>query len=474
LSFIEVDINTDWLSASYDIIVSPDGKHVYSCSYADDAVVVFRRNSSTGRLTYHQRRVDNTNQADGLEGPKQLAFSPDGSYLYIASRIEGALAIFWRSLDNGRLTYVDLVEQLDRARGPVGVAVSPDGKNVYIASNDSSTLSVTSRDLVTGRLRELETFYDDLGVDGLGSARAVAVSPDGKHVYVAGHSDDAIAIFDRNTADGGLAFYDFIQDSDLLLGGLVGIHSLTVSPTGAFLYAVSVGDDALVVFRRDSTTGALTFEQVLYDSDAGVDGLNDAYHVAVSSDGGHVYVAAYSDDSVSHFEWTKLEGLVHEYTFKDEMIPSIDGLDGANSVVISPDGKRLYVASRIDDAIVMFIRGTSSGLLGYHSMYKDGIGGVDGLNGVRAIAMNASGTYLYAASQHEHALAVFNCDTTYGDLTYFTHIEDTDPGIDGLRTANGIAVSPIFNHIYVAAYDDDAVSVFNHFWGIYVPMIVRE
>lgn len=152
----------------------------------------------------------------------------------------------------------------------------------------------------------------------------------------------------------------------------------------------------------------------------------------------------------------------------------VDGLYGLADIVISPDGKRLYVASRNDDAVAIFDRNTTNGVLNYISMIKDGVGGVDGLNGARAITMDPNGDYVYVASQLDDALVVFSRNPINGSLTYFTSIKDTDAGIDGLNTANGIAISPSGHHIYVASYDDDAVSVFAHFWGVFMPMVVRD
>jgi DNA-binding beta-propeller fold protein YncE len=57
-------------------------------------------------------------------------------------------------------------------------------------------VAVFSRNTTTGALTFVEFQRDEDGsVDGLDAARSVAVSPDGKHLYVAGQTDDAVAVF---------------------------------------------------------------------------------------------------------------------------------------------------------------------------------------------------------------------------------------------------------------------------------------
>jgi 6-phosphogluconolactonase (cycloisomerase 2 family) len=78
----------------------------------------------------------------------------------------------------------------------IAVSVSSDGKHVYVAGADDNAVAVFSRDASTGKLMVVEVEKDGVGgVDGLGGARSVTVSPDGKHVYAAGADDDAVAVF---------------------------------------------------------------------------------------------------------------------------------------------------------------------------------------------------------------------------------------------------------------------------------------
>src|SRR5439155_2088796 len=89
----------------------------------------------------------------------------------------------------------------------VAVAVSSDGQNVYTVGQTDSAIGVFQRNTMTGQLTFLEAQQDGVGgVDGVGGARAVVVSPDGNNVYAAGAGDNAVAVFGRNTMTGGLTF----------------------------------------------------------------------------------------------------------------------------------------------------------------------------------------------------------------------------------------------------------------------------
>ena len=69
------------------------------------------------------------------------------------------------------------------------------------------------RDPQAGTLALIEEFVDDTaGVDGIRNGWSVAVSPDGRNVYVAGFDDDSLAVFTRDMSTGSLAFTEVIRN----------------------------------------------------------------------------------------------------------------------------------------------------------------------------------------------------------------------------------------------------------------------
>ena len=194
------------------------------------------------------------------------------------------------------------VDCVDCLNYPRSVTVSPDGNHVYIAAYDGDALAVFSRNAGTGELTFIEAVEDGGLVDGLGGAYSVTVSPDGAHVYAAGHSDNAVVVFRRDTNTGTLTFVEVIKDGEKGADKLAGAVSVTVSPDNEDVYVGAYIDNALTVFSRDTETGELTFSQVLEDGVGDVDGLNGVLSTALSPpDGAQVYAVARTDNSLAVF-----------------------------------------------------------------------------------------------------------------------------------------------------------------------------
>jgi fibronectin-binding autotransporter adhesin len=122
-------------------------------------------------------------------------------------------------------------------------------------------------------------------------------------------------------------------------------------------------------------------------------------------------------------------------------VGSVDGLDGAYSVVISPDGRSAYAVGQNDDALTVFSRDTNTGALTRTAVFRDGVGGVNGFDGVRSVTVSADGKSVYALSEFDDTLTVFNRDTTTGALTYSAAFRDGIGGVDGLDSARQVTVS---------------------------------
>jgi 6-phosphogluconolactonase (cycloisomerase 2 family) len=357
---------------------------------------------------------------------------------------------------------VDILNQAN------GVAVSPDGAHVYVtAGGTTSALGVFRRD-ATGKLTFVEAHRDGVGgVDGLGLASSVAVSPDAKHVYATGRSDSAVATFSRDSATGQLTFVERLTSATFLGGA----QSVAVSPDDKHVYVAGIVSDSVSAYSRDATTGKLTFIEQKKDGLGGVDGLDSARSVTVSPDGKHVYaVGAGLDDAVVTFARNATTG---QLTFVEALEDGVGGITNMNvpsGVVVSKDEKNVYVTSELDNAVVIYSRNVTTGQLTLLEAEKNGVndpgdagGLVDGLLGASALGITPSGGHLYATGASSNALAVFERSSVDGKLSYVTVFKNgVSVGanvIDGLSGASAVVISPDGEHAYVAGTNGNAVAV---------------
>jgi 6-phosphogluconolactonase (cycloisomerase 2 family) len=341
------------LAMPTDVVVSPDGKHVYAVSNADDAVVRFGRNLTSGALTFVEAIVDGTSGVAGIAAANAITMSPDGAHVYVASGA-GAVAAFARNETTGALTFVEA--KVNGQGGVSGLAVgqdvvvSPDGAHVYAIGSTPGAVVTFSRNPSSGALAFVEKDEDGVGgVDGIGSATALVVSPDGAHVYVTGDADDSVAVFARDAGTGALDFVEAERDGVGGVDGIDGPLALAISGDGKHVYVGGSSDDGLGVFSRDAGTGALTFVQALHEGSGGVDGINAPAAVAVTPDGAHVLVAASAESEVGVFARNASTGLL---TFVESVGGT--GLGGIDSVRLAPGGKHLYTTARSSGSVSLF------------------------------------------------------------------------------------------------------------------------
>jgi 6-phosphogluconolactonase (cycloisomerase 2 family) len=293
------------LGGALGVTASQDGRHVYVAGSLEDAVTVFARSFPTGALDFASATAPGT---DALDVPTDVVLSPDGAHLYVTGSNSDTIAVFARDAVSGALAFVERekdgeggITDLNAARVSV---VSPDGAHVYVAAAFDSAVVAFARNSETGALSHLGSLRDGVaGVDGLLAAVAIAVSPDGAHVYVAGNSDDKIAVFERDATSGALAFVESIANGagEPPADGLDGASEIAMTPDGALLYVTGTSENGstIAVFQRDAATGALAFVQVERSGENGFDGFANPFGVAVAAGERNVYVTGLEDGGVA-------------------------------------------------------------------------------------------------------------------------------------------------------------------------------
>ncbi len=262
--------------------------------------------------------------------------------------------------------------------------------------------------------------------------------------------------------------------------GLVGPEAIALSPDGANAYVAASSWDSVAILDRDPTSGGLT-------PVAGTDGclsslssnvecavgekLGGARDLLVSPDGRNVYVAAPTDGMVTVLDRDGIDG---------ELSQSGAGSAAAEAwaLAISPDGESLYVVSKGNPGgILVFDRDPESGAL----VQKAGSAGCVNATGVsgcanggpqmldpRDVQVSPDGKSVYAVSRVHGAVTIFD-RAADGSLTRKPGAagcidDEGDLGCtDGtaLIEAEDVAISPGGETVYVGASRSDAVVVFD-------------
>jgi DNA-binding beta-propeller fold protein YncE len=146
-------------------------------------------------------------------------------------------------------------------------------------------------------------------------------------------------------------------------------------------------------------------------------------------------------------------------------------------VALSADQKSVYVTSQEADAVSVFQRNIATGelkqLAGTAGCVSETGAGpcADGkaLDSPRSVAVSADGESVYVAAANSNAVAVFSRDTTTGVLTQLAGtagcVSETGTGgtcADGRALGNptSVAVSADGKNVYAATLGSDAVAAF--------------
>lgn len=339
--------------------LTTDETMLYVCGYMSGTLAWFSRDTADGSLACLGELRQGVDSIDGLYRPSWVTLSPDERHVYVAA--EQSRSVAWFALDpaDGTPTFAGVVKDGDgdaqNLHGSAGVTVSPDGRHVYVASRYEDAVTWFSRDTATGDLTFLGVAQDTVdGVQVLDYARCIVFADQGTRAYIASEYNGAVAWYSRDTTTGDLAFDGAVLDRDTVVGRLQGAAMLAISPDGKHVYVPVRNYDAIKWFAREPN-GDLTFAGALTDGVEGVDGLAGAASVAFAQEGTVVLVTGVYDDALTWFSRDTVTGelTMGETIARGTQVPV--GLDGAMSLMVTRSGSPMvYVGASRDDAISWF------------------------------------------------------------------------------------------------------------------------
>jgi DNA-binding beta-propeller fold protein YncE len=332
-------------------------------------------------------------------------------------------------------------------------------------------------------------------------SEAITVSPDGRNVYVASSSSNAIAVFKRNRRTGKLVQASGTAGCIAAGGadgcasgrGLAGPNSVAVSADGKNVYATSFRRSSVDTFRRNPATGALTqakdgtgcLTALAIPGCASARGLDGADVVAVSDDGRNVYVGAFTGSAVAVFSRSTSGGTLTQPSGASGCISeggagqcaTARAMSSVEGLAVTGDGKNVYAAAPGSGALDVLARDPSTGALTQPA--DDGGCFVNSaltgctlgrqLDGADAVAISPDDRGVYVPTLLSSSIAIFTRTPSTGQLAQASGITGCAANANGvgcararaLRGAEGAAVSPDGTTVYAVSLMPGSIDVFD-------------
>ncbi len=344
------------------------------------------------------RAIDRNAAYDVLDyaSPLELLLSPDGTRLYVLCQESGEV----RVLDAA--TY-DVIKKIAVGRMPRGISLSPDGHRLFVTNSWDDTLSVID----TGSLTVVATW--PVGAEPSG----VVEDPTGKRLFVANRISNDIAVLDAQTGveekrllggrgasyltlspDGRRIYATHVYpnpsphrtapESEITvidaeraivvdripLHAVAGVFHLAFSTDGRLGVVAEYHPKNLVPLAHLEHGGAFADTLTLFGADVGkpveipLDELEryaaQPFGVAIAPDKSHIYVTCGGSEMVTVVDVPRLLRYTHTHPG-----PHVQDLSASANYVtariavghnprgltLSHDGRKLFVANRLDDTI---------------------------------------------------------------------------------------------------------------------------
>ena len=351
-----------------------------------------------------EREVAHESRADQIQyaSPLELLFSPDGKRLYVLCQESGEV----RVLDAA--TYA-VVKNIAVGRVPRGISLSPTGDRLFVTNSWDDTLSVIDtvsltvdatwpvgsepsgvvEDRACKHLFVANRISNDIAVldaktgdeqkrllGGRG-ASYLTLSPDGARIY-ATHiypnvSPLRTGLENRTAPASEITVIDAARAvviDRIPLPSVAGVFHLAFSPDGRLGVVAEYHPKNLVPLAHLEHGGAFAHTLTLFGADIGkpvevpLDELEryaaQPFGVAIAPDKSRIYVTCGGSELVTVIDVPRLLHFIHTHPG-----PSVQDLSASSNYVIahipvgrnprgvalSRDGRRLFVANRLDDSI---------------------------------------------------------------------------------------------------------------------------
>ena len=349
----------------------------YAGAYAPNGqgIYLFSFDPTTGDLT--QPKV-----AAAIPSPSWLAIHPNGSYLYAVNEISnfsgstnGSVTALSINRATGDLTLLNVVSS--QGGGPAHLSVDPLGQFVFVANYGGGNVAVFP-----------------VGPDGaLGAASDVRPSVGPRH--------RARAVDDP---PGQFAVSD--HDSPH-------VHMVAADPSGQFVIANDAGLDLTLVWRFDAQAGRLLPADVpVVAAPSGSAPRHFAFHP-----NGRIFYNLYEHDArIAVYDYDAAKGGFKPKQLVSALPPKFSGSNLSAEILVSADGRFVYVSNRLHNTIAIFAVASDGQLRmisesWVHADYP------------RCLTIDPGGEFLYSCNQKGDSITSFRISSATGGLQFTGRFE---------------------------------------------------
>jgi DNA-binding beta-propeller fold protein YncE len=274
--------------------------------------------------------------------PRGVAISGDGKTVWLSDGGSSNIQVWTESGGGWR-------QETAFGNFGIGVAVSADGRTVWVVEQEQSRISVWTE---ASGVWSNETTFGGEGSDPdqFKFPGGIAVSKDAKTVWVADDFNHRISVW---TESGGTWENQTTFGSE---GSGPNQFSfpvdVAVSADGKTVWVAESGNDRISVWRLSG--GSWSPDTTFGSSGSGADQFDTPQFLDVSADGRTVWVSDLRNDRVS--VWTKSGGSWTNQTTFGRSGSGADRFDGPEGVAVAADGRTAWVADFGNERVSVWVR----------------------------------------------------------------------------------------------------------------------
>jgi 6-phosphogluconolactonase len=234
------------------------GQYLLVANYNGGNIAVFPvgKDGRPGKQTAFVQHAGSGPNHERQTGPHAhfIQATGDNRFVMVADLGIDKIMIYQFNASDGTLkpnnpSYV----QLDSGAGPRHIAFSPSGNFVYVLNEIASTITVFSYNPATAAMQRKQNISTlPPNFTGSNTTAEVQVDSKGRFLYASNRGHDSIVQFAIDPGNGSLTPVEWIPS-----GGKTP-RNFQIDPAGRWLFAANQDSNNIVLFRIDPVTGKLT------------------------------------------------------------------------------------------------------------------------------------------------------------------------------------------------------------------------